>query len=89
MVVVAAVVVMVVKVKKSEVFPFHTMKIYTWSRGVAPLILNLGTRGSPLYPGKISCAYCTGFQSQARWCLDDKNLLLLPGLEHRTVQYVV
>jgi len=30
------------KVKK---VPFHRMKAYGWSRGIAPLIFNLGTNG--------------------------------------------
>jgi hypothetical protein len=38
------VVVVVVKVKNGEVFPVHAMRMYKWSRGVALLILNLGTR---------------------------------------------
>ena len=25
-----------------KVFPFHTMKAYGWSKGTAPLILNIG-----------------------------------------------
>ena len=43
-VVVVVLVVVLVKVKKGEVFPVHAMRMYKWSRGVAPLILNLGTR---------------------------------------------
>jgi hypothetical protein len=45
---------------KGKVVPVHAMKAYGWSRGIAPLILNLGTRWRcvvnftprSLYPGK-------------------------------------
>jgi hypothetical protein len=44
LVVVVVWVVGVVKVKKGKVCPVHGMRRYKWSRGVAPLILNLGIR---------------------------------------------
>jgi hypothetical protein len=44
MLVVVVVVVVVVAVAKGKCVPVLAMKAHVWSRGIAPLILNLGTR---------------------------------------------
>jgi hypothetical protein len=35
-----------VKAKKKYVFPVHAIKTHRGNRGIAPIVLNLGTRGS-------------------------------------------
>lgn len=69
------------RVWKTWSYPLHTMKIRRRSKGIAPLILNFGTRRAKvtLRPF-ISRDICPFFKG--------KNLLPLPDLEPRTVQSV-
>jgi hypothetical protein len=80
----------------------HSMKACMWGRGIAPLVLNRGTRWSwmiglsprllstrrkePLYPLN---GRLYGLQSQSWLFGEEKYLLRLPGFEPRIVQPVV
>jgi len=77
------------------------MKTYRGSRGIAPLIPSLGTRWwgvvsftpRPLYHRRKNPRYpwswkVGGLQSRFGCSGKDKNLLLLPGIEHRTFHLI-
>jgi len=88
----------ILNIKKKVVFPFHTIKVYRRSKGIAPLILNLVTRQwcvvtsclshftprkEPWYPLNRRLM---GPQTQSGHFEEGKNILPFPGFEPQTVQ---
>jgi len=78
------------KGKEGKVSPNHDVKAYMDSRGIVPLILNLGPNS--FTPGKEprfpSTSRLDGPQGRSGGFEHDRNLFSLPGFKHRTVQPV-
>jgi len=79
--------------------PVHAMKAHRWSRGIAPLILKLGTSCS-LSTSHIGCSgpvkehrcqlhrRLDGPQSRSGSFGDERNAVVQSGIQPRTVQLV-
>jgi hypothetical protein len=71
--------------RQIKVVPVHIMKAYRGSRGIAPLIPNLGIRWRWMFSFTLQLLYCQGKRVNPRAEVDDfreeKNLLHQPGIK--------